>query len=289
MLLGFLGLGGMCLIGSFGMADARSKARLQEGETALAAGDFEKAFDYAEKAKENPKAAGEVSALEARVLDGAVAVAAAAENSGDALRASDLYQFVQAHRPSNETASKITALQQKAAEQKRLRDEKAKKDAEEAGKRQAQAEAERRRQEAEKNKPANMNEEIKFDDSVWVVKSAELCGKTMASNNTFQKGATTEGKFVRVQFSVKNLQNKQDSIMDHPKLMDSQGREFGLYDHASFYVPKGTKTMVLEQLPPSMTKEYWAVYEVPDDSTGIRFKARSLSAFGATKLVDLGF
>jgi len=130
---------------------------------------------------------------------------------------------------------------------------------------------------------------VKFDDSKWIVVAAKDNGSILKSNNMFQKEASTDGKFITVRFKVKNLTKTEDRIMDTPKLIDSQGREFKEYDSQSFYIPEGAKTLTLEALPPSMYKEFYAVYEVPSDAVGFRFQARALSAFGDKILVNLGF
>jgi hypothetical protein len=56
----------------------------------------------------------------------------------------------------------------------------------------------------------------------------------------------------------------------------------------ALYVGEGKKTMVLEQLPPSMPKEFWTIFEVPADATGFKFQLRSLGPLPDKKLVDLG-
>lgn len=134
---------------------------------------------------------------------------------------------------------------------------------------------------------AKIGDEVKFDDSTWVVLDAKLAGKTLKSNNQFQEDAKTEGKFVVVRFKVTNKTNKEERIMDQPKLVDSKGREFKHVDSQAFYVSPKAKTLGLEALPSSLAKEFSAVYEVAADSGGLQFQARALSAFGDKTLVDL--
>jgi len=116
-------------------------------------------------------------------------------------------------------------------------------------------------------------------------------GGTLRSNNQFQKDAQTAGKFIVIHFKVTNLGNKEQRIFDTPKLIDSQGREFGQYDGQAFYIPQGSKSMTFEALPASLTKEFHCVYEVPADAVGLRFQARDITSMFAPnyKLVDLGF
>jgi len=130
---------------------------------------------------------------------------------------------------------------------------------------------------------------VKFDDSEWIVLSAKNKGKRIKSNNQFQKDAVTEGKFIIVHYKVTNLTNKEERILNSPKLIDSKGREFTDYDMQSIYIPENGKTISLESLPSSMPKKLWAVYEVPKDATGLKFQTRSMSAWGSKKLVELGF
>lgn len=139
---------------------------------------------------------------------------------------------------------------------------------------------------------AKIGEEVTFNnDSTWIVLNAENKGNFLKSNNMFQKDAQSDGKFIVVQFKVSNLTNKEERLFIGPKLIDSKGREFKHYDHESFYIPDGAKTMSLEAIPAGLPREFYAVFEVPADATGIRFQARDLkSVFSPDyKLVDMGF
>jgi hypothetical protein len=136
--------------------------------------------------------------------------------------------------------------------------------------------------------PSKIGEEVAFKDSKWTVLEAKDMGTTLKSNNRFHKDTTTEGRFVQVHFKVLNTTGKEDRLMDLPKVIDSQQREFKEIDHESFYLPEGAKAMAIEALPPSISKEFYAIYEVPADAKGLKFEARSLSAFGDKTLVDLG-
>jgi hypothetical protein len=142
-----------------------------------------------------------------------------------------------------------------------------------------------------KGAAAKIGDDVSFKDSKWVVLDAQDKGNSLKSHNSFQKDATTSGKFILVHFKVTNLSNKEERIINTPKLIDSQGREFKDFDKQTFYIPKGTEAMGLKALPASIEKEFYAVYEVPADATGLRFQARDLkSTFSPDyKLVDLGF
>lgn len=139
-----------------------------------------------------------------------------------------------------------------------------------------------------KGEAAKIGDEITFKDSKWTVVTAKDHGTQIRPNNQFLQPAKTEGRFILVHFKVTNLTNQEDRILNTPKLIDSKGREFKDYDQQSMYIPEGAKTLTVEALPAGMTKEFWALYEVPADATDLKFQARALSAFGDKKMVDLG-
>ena len=130
---------------------------------------------------------------------------------------------------------------------------------------------------------------IKFDDSEWIIASAWNNGKKMESNLIFQEDATTEGMFITVCFKVKNLNNTEVTIIDTPKLIDSQGREFSEYTNEAWYVPKNTHTIEFESLPPGLTKQYYAIFEVPADANNFKFQAQALARNGDQIPVSIGF
>lgn len=128
---------------------------------------------------------------------------------------------------------------------------------------------------------------VEFADSSWVVLSATDFGNRLKSNNSFQEAAQTDGRFISVTFSVHNKTSKEERIIDHPVLVDSKGREFRPLDEQAFYIPKNKKTLALEALPASMTREFFAIYEVAADAVDLRFGARELSFSPDVKFVAL--
>ncbi len=136
--------------------------------------------------------------------------------------------------------------------------------------------------------PAKLGDTVAFGDSKWVVSKAERLGPTVKSNNQFQADLKSEGGFfVRVVFKVTNLGLREERLMSQPKLKDAQGREFNEVDNLVFYIPQGKHALMLEAIPPSLPKEFWSVYEVPNDAVGLQFMARELSIAGSTYPVDL--
>ena len=144
-------------------------------------------------------------------------------------------------------------------------------------------------QQASTQQAYKIGDKITFEDSEWMIVSAKLLGKMARSNNQFQEDAVTDGKFILVSFKIKNLTNKEDRILNAPKLIDSQGREFKDYDNEAFYIPNNAKTLIMDALPSNITKQFYALYEVAADSKQLKFQARALSAFGDTVPVELGF
>jgi hypothetical protein len=136
-----------------------------------------------------------------------------------------------------------------------------------------------------KETDAKVGEVVKFDDSQWEVVSAKNLGTNLQG---ITGNKTSQGKFIKVEFKVTNLSKKEESILDHPKLLDDKDREFGPMDDQSLYIPDPERTITLESLPPSMMKRFSAIYEVPADAKGLVFQARALSAFGDKKKVVLG-
>jgi hypothetical protein len=137
-----------------------------------------------------------------------------------------------------------------------------------------------------KETDAKLGEQVKFDDSVWEVVSAKIIGNNIQG---LTGNKTSPGKFVKVEYKVTNSGKKDETILDHPKLIDDQNREFPPLDDQSLYMNEPEKSITLESLPPSIMKRFFAIYELPADSKGVRFEARALSAFGDKKKVVLGF
>jgi len=135
---------------------------------------------------------------------------------------------------------------------------------------------------------AKLGDTVTLSDSKWIVLKAEKLGSTVKSNNQFQPDLKSEGGFfVRVVFKITNLGKTEERLLSRPKLKDSQGREFNEVDNLAFFIPEGKKALMMEAIPPSLPKEFWSVYEVPADATGLRFMARELSITGETFPVDL--
>ncbi len=107
---------------------------------------------------------------------------------------------------------------------------------------------------------------------------------------SYEKEATTTGRFIQVHFKVENKGKKEGILGGGPtgKLVDGTGREFGTMERQSSFIPKGAETMVFEKIQPSMSKEFYAVYEVPPGADKLSFKATDFGLFGKDKTIPLG-
>ena len=131
---------------------------------------------------------------------------------------------------------------------------------------------------------------VTFDDSKWTVLDAEDRGSTLESTNRFLDDMTSQGRFIYVKFQVENLKNSEARVLNSPSIRDSQRREFNQIDRQSLYLPDNAKTMTMEAIPATMSREFHAIYEVAADSEGIEFLARDFSAFGTSiQPIVLGF
>ena len=133
---------------------------------------------------------------------------------------------------------------------------------------------------------AKVGDKVTFDDSEWTVTSARNLGSTLTSELLDNK--QSEGKFIIVEFTVKNTTNEEDSIADSPELIDDKGRKYSMGEDLTMYIPGDAKTITLETLPSGLAKKFQAIYEVPADATGLAFRARELAFSPDYKLIDLG-
>ena len=121
-----------------------------------------------------------------------------------------------------------------------------------------------------------VGDKVSFSDSEWIVESAQVLGY-LHSSNEFVEDAKTAGKFIKVQFKVKNTTQDEQRIMTVPRLVDSAGRQFQQYDRQDAYLSEDQKSMAMESIPAGMTKTFFAIYELPTDSKNIQFETRALT------------
>lgn len=136
---------------------------------------------------------------------------------------------------------------------------------------------------------AQVRDLVKIGDSDWIVLGAEK-HKAIRSNNQFIDPPTTTGHFVRVRYRVTNKTNKEERLFAGVEIVDDMGRRYRSHDQASFMIPERAKTINIESLPSGITKEFWDVFEVAENSKNISFVARNISGFARKEVkINLGF
>ncbi len=135
---------------------------------------------------------------------------------------------------------------------------------------------------------SEIGENVTFSDSEWKVLEV-VSGKAWISFNQFIKSRETTGKYVQIKYDVTNTANEDEQILENPKLVDSKGRKYRPMSDSASYLPSGAKEITLEQLPPGVLKTFYALYEVPDDSSEFFFEARSLGFNPDHSLVRIGY
>lgn len=129
-------------------------------------------------------------------------------------------------------------------------------------------------------KTYQMNEKVSLSDSEWTVLVSKNLGSTLAGDD--DEGIDpkeSDGKFVYVRYKIVNNTKSNEEIIFTPTLQDSQGRNFEQMDSmdAMDYLQNNETTMDAEQLPSGVPKTFSAIFEVPKDSNGLVFLARTIS------------
>jgi hypothetical protein len=126
-----------------------------------------------------------------------------------------------------------------------------------------------------------VNEKLVFNnDSTWVVLEAKDLGKELKPTDPDDKPRKTEGRFIQVRYKITNT-GKQVVWLDDsdPPLVDDRDRTFeSMGDAQKQFLPKDAKTLSeqeSDQIPAGLTREFYALYEVPADAKGLRLKAES--------------
>jgi hypothetical protein len=125
-------------------------------------------------------------------------------------------------------------------------------------------------------------------DAEWTILEVVNRGTKMKANESYDKDAVTTGTFVQVHFKVVNKSKKEGTIGNVPKLVDSTGREFGTLENESAFRPKDTNGVFLDKIQPSMSKDFYEIFELPAGVTSVSLKANDFGLFGTDKAINLG-
>ena len=122
----------------------------------------------------------------------------------------------------------------------------------------------------------SIGDNVILSDTEWVLLEAWDLGNNVVSNNIFIKDRMTSGKFIQIKFLVKNISKSKidfNFLIDnhHPKLFDSENREFEYIDSMANFVPDGAHTTNSfsgeTTIQSGMEKNFYAIYEVPKESS----------------------
>jgi hypothetical protein len=139
---------------------------------------------------------------------------------------------------------------------------------------------------ADDGKIYQMGEFVDFDDSQWIVLSAFNLGNRLGGDE-LTEAKTSEGNFIKVTYKVKNKGSSEEQIIETPKLKDSEGNEYNELDDVGMYLQEGENEMTLSQLPAHISKTFVSIYEIPAESKGQMFMARSLGMLPNYKAVSI--
>ncbi len=140
-----------------------------------------------------------------------------------------------------------------------------------------------------KENPYSINESITINDEVnWKILSAEDLGNTLEAIDRWSDDKTTTGKFIKVRFTVKNVDKEMKTLTDL-RLFDNEDREFVTYDESFGYIEEEEELFLLENINPGMEKTCTVIYEVPTDSKGFILEVTNLEFMSDKAYISLGF
>jgi uncharacterized protein DUF4352 len=128
---------------------------------------------------------------------------------------------------------------------------------------------------AESEKVFYVGDTVKLADSEWTVLAAKNMGSVLPGDMDEKH---TTGRFVAVQFSVKNTTSDVLEIVGEPILIAANGQKFKELGDIEFYLPDGANNALQAKIKPGTTKKFIEIYDVPKDVTGLSFQVHTLGA-----------
>ncbi len=118
-------------------------------------------------------------------------------------------------------------------------------------------------------------EAVRTGDLEWKILAAKNLGGYAPSNNMFVEDARTEGYFVLIKISIKNKGREAEMVRDSGiDLVDSRKRVFNTYPGQRFYVPRGAAVLDWERIPPGLSRIFYVVFEVAQDSKDLKLRIK---------------
>jgi hypothetical protein len=126
------------------------------------------------------------------------------------------------------------------------------------------------------NNPAGLGEVVTVGDIEWKVTGVEELGSTLESTYGGEDCVANSGEFVQVTIELTNNGSEMASVTNL-YLYDSNKREF--ITSSDIYGCVDDELYLLDNINPGITKTFIAIYEIPEDSEGLRLKVGDLDLF----------
>ena len=140
-----------------------------------------------------------------------------------------------------------------------------------------------------KENPYSINESITINNEViWKIILAEDLGNTLEAIDRWSDDKTTTGKFIKVRFTVKNIDKEMKTITDL-RLFDNEDREFTAYSEIFGYIEDEEELFLLDNINPGLERTYTVIYEVPTDAKGFMLEITNLEFMSDKAYISLGF
>lgn len=128
-----------------------------------------------------------------------------------------------------------------------------------------------------------------FLSAEWTVLDVVDRGSPMKARDGIDTDLATSGRFIQVHYRVKNNSKKEGVVRPAAtKLSDTTGREFGAVTTQESYLPKGGEPPFYTSVQPSLSKDFYGIFEVPADATEFFFKVSDFGSISAARSIALG-
>jgi hypothetical protein len=118
-----------------------------------------------------------------------------------------------------------------------------------------------------------------YDDSKWKVLVAKDLGKTIIGNEQNKdENRKTDGRFILVTFQLTNT-GTNEKYIPTPLIWDEKGRNIKAMEDSRYFVPTETLDPYLAKIGAGFSRNYCAIYEVPNDAGKLALKVSTLDKF----------